>query len=96
MAENLARKLIADHLVEGDITPGSEIALRIDQILTHDANGPYPVHNTPRLSKPSSGAQARFCGYGARTSRWCRLDITLIDILMTHFGSTMMYTCGLR
>jgi aconitate hydratase len=40
MAENLARKLIADHLVDGDPDPGEEIALRIDQILTHDANGP--------------------------------------------------------
>lgn len=40
MAENLARKLIADHLVDGDMTPGTEIALRIDQILLHDASGP--------------------------------------------------------
>jgi aconitate hydratase len=40
MAENLTRKLIADHLLDGDMTSGSEIALRIDQILLHDANGP--------------------------------------------------------
>lgn len=40
MGENLARKLIADHLVDGDMEPGSEIALRVDQILTHDATGP--------------------------------------------------------
>ena len=43
MAENLARKLIAGHLVDGDLAPGSEIALRIDQILTHDAGGPLCV-----------------------------------------------------
>jgi aconitate hydratase len=40
VAENLARKLVADHLVAGEPEPGEEIALRIDQILTHDANGP--------------------------------------------------------
>lgn len=40
MAENLTRKLIADHLVDGQMAPGSEIALRIDQILVHDATGP--------------------------------------------------------
>lgn len=40
MPDNLTRKLIADHLLDGDMTPGSEIALRIDQILLHDATGP--------------------------------------------------------
>lgn len=39
-SQNLARKLIADHLVDGEMTPGTEIALRIDQILLHDATGP--------------------------------------------------------
>src|SRR3954453_4769014 len=35
----VARKLIDDHLVGGDPTPGEEIALRIDQTLTQDATG---------------------------------------------------------
>jgi aconitate hydratase len=35
----VARKLIDDHLVGGDPTPGGEIALRIDQTLTQDATG---------------------------------------------------------
>jgi aconitate hydratase len=40
MSQNLARQLIAEHLVEGEMRPGSEIALKIDQILLHDATGP--------------------------------------------------------
>ena len=32
--QNLARKLIADHLIDGEMTPGADIALRIDQTLT--------------------------------------------------------------
>jgi len=36
---NLARKLIEAHLVDGEMTPGSEIALRVDQTLTQDATG---------------------------------------------------------
>ncbi|QJR00130.1 aconitate hydratase [Halomonas sp. PGE1] len=36
---NLARQLIRDHLVEGEMTPGSEIALRIDQALLQDVLG---------------------------------------------------------
>ncbi len=35
----VARKLIESHLVDGEMTPGSEIALRIDQTLTQDATG---------------------------------------------------------
>ena len=36
---NLARKLIASHLQSGEMTPGAEIGLRIDQTLTQDATG---------------------------------------------------------
>ncbi|MBW3533889.1 MAG: aconitate hydratase [Gemmatimonadetes bacterium] len=39
MAQNVARKLIADHLLDGRMDPGEEIALRIDQTLTQDATG---------------------------------------------------------
>ncbi|MEX1164743.1 MAG: aconitate hydratase [Nitriliruptor sp.] len=39
MGENVARKVLADHLVEGELTPGSPIGLRIDQTLTQDATG---------------------------------------------------------
>ena len=36
---NVAQKLIASHLVTGDLTPGSEISIRIDQTLTQDSTG---------------------------------------------------------
>jgi aconitate hydratase len=39
MAQNLTQKIIAAHLVAGEMTPGAEIALRIDQTLTQDATG---------------------------------------------------------
>ncbi len=39
MGFTLAQKLIKAHLLEGDMTPGSEIALKIDQTLTQDATG---------------------------------------------------------
>jgi aconitate hydratase len=38
-ARNLTQKIIAQHLVTGKMTPGSEIGLRIDQTLTQDATG---------------------------------------------------------
>ena len=39
MAKTIAQKIIAAHLISGDMTPGSEIALKIDQTLTQDATG---------------------------------------------------------
>jgi aconitate hydratase len=40
MGLSLTRKIIEEHLVEGDPSkPGSEIAIRIDQVLTPDATG---------------------------------------------------------
>ncbi len=39
MASNVTQKLVSAHLVEGEPTPGTEIALRIDQTLTQDATG---------------------------------------------------------
>ncbi len=39
MGMNVAQKLIESHLVEGDMQPGGEIGLKIDQTLTQDATG---------------------------------------------------------
>jgi len=39
MNQNLTRKIIAAHLVEGDMAPGNEVAIKIDQTLTQDATG---------------------------------------------------------
>ena len=39
MGQNVAQKLIASHLVDGEMTPGQEIGMRIDQTLTQDATG---------------------------------------------------------
>ncbi len=39
MGYTLAQKLIKAHLLDGEMTPGSEIGLKIDQTLTQDATG---------------------------------------------------------
>lgn len=39
MGKTVAQKIIAAHLVSGKAVPGSEIGLKIDQTLTHDATG---------------------------------------------------------
>ncbi|MFB5661876.1 aconitate hydratase [Alteribacillus sp. HJP-4] len=39
MAQNVAQKLISEHLVSGKMEPGEEIGLKIDQTLTQDATG---------------------------------------------------------
>jgi aconitate hydratase len=39
MKQNVTQKLIASHLVSGQMEPGEEIGLKIDQTLTQDATG---------------------------------------------------------
>ncbi len=39
MGLNLTQKILKAHLVEGELTPGKPIAIRIDQTLTQDATG---------------------------------------------------------
>ena len=39
MGYTIAQKIIKEHLISGDMTVGSEVALRIDQTLTQDATG---------------------------------------------------------
>ena len=39
MPFNVTRKLIGSHLVSGEMTPGEDIAIHIDQTLTQDATG---------------------------------------------------------
>ena len=39
MGYTIAQKIIKSHLVSGEMIPGTEIGLRIDQTLTQDATG---------------------------------------------------------
>jgi aconitate hydratase len=39
MGLTLTEKILEDHLVEGDLTPGEEIGIEIDQVLTQDTTG---------------------------------------------------------
>jgi aconitate hydratase len=38
-AQNVTQKLISEHLLEGEMTPGKEIGIKIDQALLQDATG---------------------------------------------------------
>jgi aconitate hydratase len=39
MGMNVTQKILSEHLVSGELTPGREMAIRIDQTLTQDATG---------------------------------------------------------
>jgi aconitate hydratase len=39
LGKNITEKILAEHLVSGELVPGSEIAIKIDQTLTQDATG---------------------------------------------------------
>lgn len=39
MAQNIVQKIISSHMLSGEMSPGQEISIRIDQTLTQDATG---------------------------------------------------------
>ena len=51
--KNLTQKILSDHLVEGDLTPGQEIGLRIDHTLLQDATGTIAMLEFEALGIPA-------------------------------------------
>lgn len=52
-AMNIAHKIISAHLLEGEMIPGREIGLRVDQTLTQDATGTMAWLQFEALGLPS-------------------------------------------
>lgn len=71
MGQTLTYKILAEHLVSGELVPGSEIAIRIDQTLTQDATG-----TTAFLLFESMGLKR------VKTER----SVSYIDHNMSQFG----------
>ena len=52
MAENLTRRILREHLVEGELKPGEPIALKVDQTLLQDATGTMACMQFEQLGVP--------------------------------------------
>src|SRR5947207_14909623 len=52
MPNNLSRQILAEHLVEGELEPGSPIGLRVDQTLLQDATGTMACMQFEQLGVP--------------------------------------------
>jgi aconitate hydratase len=61
MGLNLARKIIGEHLLDGEMRPGEEIALRIDQTLTYDTLGPMTMMAFEAMAVPRVRTKLSVC-----------------------------------
>jgi aconitate hydratase len=52
VAENLTRKILEEHLVDGDLKPGQPIGIRVDQTLLQDATGTMAFMQFEQLDVP--------------------------------------------
>ena len=57
MSKNLTHKILEAHLVEGNLVPGEEIAVRIDQVLLQDATGTMAMLEFEALGLESIAAE---------------------------------------
>ena len=62
MPENLTRQILRDHLVEGELEPGTPISLKIDQTLLQDATGTMALMQFEQLgaSRVSVGRATQY------------------------------------
>jgi aconitate hydratase len=52
VAENLTRQILDEHLVDGELTPGEPISLKVDQTLLQDATGTMACMQFEQLEVP--------------------------------------------
>jgi aconitate hydratase len=52
MAENLTRRILREHLVDGELRPGEAISLAVDQTLLQDATGTMALMQFEQLEAP--------------------------------------------
>ena len=52
MPENLTRQILSDRLVDGELTPGEAISLKVDQTLLQDATGTMALMQFEQLDVP--------------------------------------------
>src|SRR5699024_8704483 len=57
MSQTVAHKLIAAHLVEGEMRTGEEIGLTVDQTLTQDATGTLVMQELEALGLDQTRAE---------------------------------------
>ena len=53
---NLAYKILKEHLIEGELIPGNQICIKIDQTLTQDSTGTVRSHGYKK------GGSRKSCG----------------------------------
>ncbi|MFP4590500.1 MAG: aconitate hydratase [Halobacteriales archaeon] len=65
MGGTLAERILADHLVDGDLEPGEEIGVQIDQVLTQDTTGTmvWLQFEALGLEEVQSDLAAQYCDH---------------------------------
>jgi aconitate hydratase len=65
MGQTLTEKILGDHLVEGELEPGEEIGIEIDQVLTQDTTGTlvWLQFDALNLDETQTELAAQYCDH---------------------------------
>lgn len=89
--ENLTRKILSQHLVEGKLEPGKEIGIRVDQTLIQDATGTmvwqqFHSFGIPRVKVPLA---VTYVDHNIlQTDNRNPDDHLFLQTVASHYGST--------
>jgi len=74
--QNVSQKLISNHLVSGDMIPGSEIGLKIDHVLQQDATGTLVMLEMEafRLEKTSAEVAVQYVDHNLLQTDYKNMD----------------------
>src|SRR5437667_345971 len=75
MPENLTRQILSEHLVDGELTPGSPIGLRVDQTLLQDATGTMACMQFEQLDVPEVRLE------GSLQRPWAQAKDIILELL---------------
>lgn len=92
MAHNVAQKLIAAHLVEGEMKIGEEIGLKIDQTLCQDATGTMVMLECEAMNLPKQKPKSLF---NTSTIIYYKLILKMLMIIFFCVQPAKNSACGL-
>ncbi len=84
MGQTLTQKLLRAHLAGGELAPGGDITVAVDQVLVEDATGTMTAMQFEMLGGPADGTAAGSAAAGGRSDGGVEVAVPLAVMYVDH------------